>query len=83
MLLQTPKTLTNLKQSFWSPKHNNNDWNEECSKSIALRRKAKRIYTKHINQTKKIAYQKATAEAKRKIKKKNERHGKIFVPHST
>ena len=44
-------------------------WNSECSKAVALRRKARRKYEKHICPANRVNYNKQSALTKKEIKK--------------
>ena len=58
------KTTTQSKNKFF--------WNSECSKAVALRRKARRKFEKHPSLINKINYNKQTALTKKEIKKTKE-----------
>ena len=61
-------------------------WNSECSKAVALKRKARRKYEKHINLTNRANYNKQSDLTKKEIKKQKRLSWitfKNFLTHSS
>ncbi len=78
-IISAGKMVASFGPSKKSFKHNRAFWDQECSRTVANRRKAQRKFAKFPNVENKISYSKHTAISKRLIKKKKKESWQNFT----